>query len=384
MKKKILGISGSMKRQNSSSEYLLSVALEAVRQQDPKIETEQVRLNDYNIIPCEGCGNCMNSTACHLLDHPEDQLEDLYWKLVDADGFIFSSPVYALSLPAQWKTWIDRCEPCSPKDLDYPYYNYDRVVNVKGKALRGKVAGMICVAAGPGHEWALASLLPPFTAVKLSMIASAGISLIEFDGQPGIQKRPWSQSVKDAEFAKLMAQGVGMRVASAIGYSTFDAVPMKKRQTDQTDILSMPVFDVDDQRFLVKDIATKKSVNSASGDSENGKNIFIIGNQMARETCREIYKQLETDLAGKCNCYVIAVIGTTPEFITRTFIKEKLQQVMGDANILFDWDDNVNDITGKKVDKPMVLICSSSGEQLKMLNTIDVNDVPEIAQFITG
>lgn len=186
------------------------------------MQTELLRLNDYNILPCDGCGNCMNGKHCHLLKDPEDQLTELYDKLKEADGFVFASPVYALSLPAVWKNWIDRCEPCSDEDLDFEYYNYDRVAGVKGKAFKGKVAGQIVVAAGPGHEWALASLMPCFTAIKLSMIASAGISLIEYDGQPGIRKRSWSKPIEEAEEAKMMARAVGMRVASSLGFSYFD------------------------------------------------------------------------------------------------------------------------------------------------------------------
>lgn len=218
--KKIIGLAGSMKKRHSSSEYLLSVALEAAAEQG--VQTELLRLNDYNILPCDGCGNCMNGKHCHLLKDPEDQLTELYDKLKEADGFVFASPVYALSLPAVWKNWIDRCEPCSDEDLDFEYYNYDRVAGVKGKAFKGKVAGQIVVAAGPGNEWALASLMPCFTAIKLSMIASAGISLIEYDGQPGIRKRSWSKPIEEAEEAKMMARAVGMRVASSLGFSYFD------------------------------------------------------------------------------------------------------------------------------------------------------------------
>ena len=226
MSKKILGIAGSMKKKNSSSEYLCSIALKAAAEYG--VETELIRLVDYRILPCEGCGNCMDGKRCHLLDDPADQLTDLYNKLVAADGFIFASPVYALSLPAIWKNWIDRCEPCSDEDLAFDHYNYDRVARVKGKALRGKVAGQIVVAAGPGHEWAMASLVPCYTCVKLSMIASAGISLIEYDGQPGIQKNPWSKKIQDAEFAEMMARAVGIRVATAIGFSYFDEETQKE------------------------------------------------------------------------------------------------------------------------------------------------------------
>ncbi|HLP59959.1 MAG TPA: flavodoxin family protein [Candidatus Deferrimicrobium sp.] len=376
MSQKILGIAGSMKSENSSSEYLLSIALEAAAA--PGITVEMVRLKDYHIIPCEGCGNCMNNTRCHLLENPADQYALLYEKMREADGFIFSSPVYALGLPAQWKNWLDRCEPCSDGDLTYDYYNYDRVAQVKGKALKGKVAGMIAVAAGPGHEWALASFLPAFTTVKLSMVASAGLSLIEYDGQPGIRKRSWSKPIREAEFAIMMARAVGLRVATALNYSTFDTSrhpqhpdhPRPNKETQIMPLTSIYLQDLWDHERSIRDLFGEET------------NILIVGNQAAAESCRTLYDRFYRECPGNYHCYLAAAVGPLPAFITRDFIKNKIQQLVGDNRVLFDWENRIAETSGCSVDSPLVLACKKNGRCTRIFAQVDENQYRAIIDFI--
>lgn len=364
--KKMIGLAGSMKKHHSSSEYLLSVALEAAEEQG--VQTELLRLNDYNILPCEGCGNCMNGKPCHLLRDPEDQLTELYDKLKEADGFIFASPVYALSLPAVWKNWIDRCEPCSAEDLDFEYYNYDRVAGVKGKAFKGKVAGQIVVAAGPGHEWALASLMPCFTAIKLSMIASAGISLIEYDGQPGIRKRSWSKPIEEAESAKMMARAVGLRVASSLGFSYFDLPgqsgagqgqgsggqdPMEQSQEHGMQADSWSAFtvqNVKDEEVLLGELV------------EQQPQILVIGDQQASVRCGPLLEQLEQQFGGKAACALIARVGQLPHFITHEFVKEKTVQTVPGFELYYDWEDQLASRCNLAPGQPAILVGRSREE----------------------
>ncbi|WP_438434939.1 flavodoxin family protein [Gorillibacterium sp. sgz500922] len=349
--KKIIGLAGSMKRHGSASEYLLGEALAAAREYG--VETELLRLADYKILPCDGCGNCMDSKPCHLLNNPEDQLTPLYHKLKEADGFIFSSPVYALSLPAAWKNWIDRCEPCEPEDLDFDHYNYDRVVGVKGKALRGKVAGQIAVAAGPGHEWAMASLLPCYTAVKLSMIASAGISLIEFDGQPGIRKRDWSRPIEEADFARQMARGVGARVATALGFSYFDEdtrTPHPAEAVTGEALARVKLLDEADREVALADIGSGEPL------------VCFAGSQTASLACKALLDSARARLAGRGCGALIATVGGLPPFITRDFVKQRVRETVGpEADIYFDWDNALSEQFGLPVQEPLLLLKSPAG-----------------------
>ncbi|MBP2115587.1 flavodoxin family protein [Paenibacillus silagei] len=392
--KKIIGLAGSMKKHHSSSEYLLSVALEAAAEQG--VQTELLRLNHYNILPCDGCGNCMNGKHCHLLKDPEDQLTELYDKLKEADGFVFASPVYALSLPAVWKNWIDRCEPCSDEDLDFEYYNYDRVAGVKGKAFKGKVAGQIVVAAGPGHEWALASLMPCFTAIKLSMIASAGISLIEYDGQPGIRKRSWSKPIEEAEEAKMMARAVGMRVASSLGFSYFDLpgqsgagreqgsggqdamersqdpmVPSQDRGVQAEVWSAFTVQDVRDEEVTLGELASIQP------------RIFVIGDQQASLRCGPLLEQLEQQFGGSADCALIARVGQLPHFITHEFVKEKTSQTVPGFMLYYDWEDKLASRCTLAPGQPAILVGRSPGEwRLFAVDESDGRDIDRVVDYL--
>ncbi len=330
MKKRILGICGTQKKNGfSSSEFLLREALLAA--ESDGAETKMVKLTDYNILTCDGCGLCMANTHCHLLEDPKDELSQLYEECVKADGFIFSSPVYALSLPSIWKNWIDRCEPCTDDDLSYEYYCYDTVSGVKGKALKGKVAGQIVVAAGPGHEWAMASLMPAFTAVKLSVVVSVGLSLIEYDSQPGIRSQAWSRNLGEADYAINIARSVGKRVNEAVGYSTFKIDQQNRALVchDQTKLNGFSLEDAKGQLVKLSGIKRKRA-------------ILIASNQYSAD---EGIKWL-TELANRYNnksdtaVYNLALVEKLPHFITKEFIREKVLSKVGLNNIdyLFDWD----------------------------------------------
>ena len=326
----ILGICGSPKKNLfSSSWFLLEQALQAASEEGA--ETKMVQLADYNILPCEGCGQCMNHNRCHLLSNKNDQLTKLFDECVWADGFIFSSPVYALALPAIWKNWIDRCEPCSDEDLKYEYYCYDIVQGVKGKAFRGKVAGQIVVAAGPGHEWALASLMPAFTAVKLSMVASVGLSLIEYDFQPGIKSQPWAKDIKEAKFAIDIARSVGKRVYETIGYSTFliDKHNKSEVMSEHSQFLSAHLVTFDDKPFYF---------DSNFADFF----ILVVAGQQASYGAKkwlEYFKgQIETHDLKKISLVNIASVGQLPHFITKKFIKLKIKDNLPNVISIFDWD----------------------------------------------
>ena len=86
---KILGISGSPR--NKSTEYALGEALKSIESRDG-IETSMITLRGKKIAPCNGCGYCKkNKTWCCL----KDDFEPLLKEFMEADAYLFGSPVYA-------------------------------------------------------------------------------------------------------------------------------------------------------------------------------------------------------------------------------------------------------------------------------------------------
>ena len=86
---KILGISASPRKQ--ATEYIVKQALEAAAEYDPSVEIEYAALRDYHIQPCCHCDFCFKTGKCIR----KDGLEELFEKVLDADGVIFGSPVYS-------------------------------------------------------------------------------------------------------------------------------------------------------------------------------------------------------------------------------------------------------------------------------------------------
>lgn len=131
---KVLGIICSP-RKNGNTEILINEALATVRSLGA--ETEIINIPEKNISPCDGCESCLVTGKCHI----EDDMQDIYGKLLQSDGIIVGSPVYYWSVSAQAKTFIDRT-----------------FVFRRKRQLRNKVAGAIVALRGSGGSFALSTL----------------------------------------------------------------------------------------------------------------------------------------------------------------------------------------------------------------------------------
>ncbi|MFX1509248.1 MAG: flavodoxin family protein [Promethearchaeota archaeon] len=199
MTTKVLGLCGSPKKEKSSSEFLLTQALEAARSV-AKVETELLRLADYSILPCTGCDNCVRQKPC-----PEDAKDDVpkvLDKMEAAHAIIFASPSYFGMVPGLLKNLIDRSR--TRKMLDH--------------RLRNKIVGII-VAAGLRHggQESTAGTLINY-ALGQGMIVAGGLGdpvKEAWAGMTGLQTEGflWRGTPKD-EIAIRNSQLVGERVAS--------------------------------------------------------------------------------------------------------------------------------------------------------------------------
>jgi len=99
---KILGINGSPRGTNSRTLKLVEAVLEGAKKQGA--ETELVDLCTLDIQYCIGCEVCYAEGTCIQ----EDDLADLWDKILSSDGLVLGSPVYFSVVTAQLKTMIDR------------------------------------------------------------------------------------------------------------------------------------------------------------------------------------------------------------------------------------------------------------------------------------
>ena len=100
---KVLGISTSP-RANSNSDLLLRQALAGAESTGAK--TELLRLCDFKVAPCIECNHCYETGKCKI----EDDYQILSAKMLDADRLIFATPIFFMTVSAQVKLLIDRCQ----------------------------------------------------------------------------------------------------------------------------------------------------------------------------------------------------------------------------------------------------------------------------------
>jgi multimeric flavodoxin WrbA len=137
---RLLGISGAHRKGIRNTVFMLRTALQTA-QQLGGVEVELVNLRDLRLDPHHTCDECLASglAGCKL----QDDMQELYQKMIAADGIIFASPVHELGISARLKNFVDRC----------------RWMEREGR-LKGKVAGALTVAylTIGGQELAIAEI----------------------------------------------------------------------------------------------------------------------------------------------------------------------------------------------------------------------------------
>ena len=124
---KILAISCSP-RENGSTVAMLNEVLRGAR--DKKADVELYSVSGKNLQPCDGCWACATSGKCHI----NDDMQELYEKIIMADGLVFGTPIYFWGMTGQAKSILDRTI----------------ALNQPGRNLTNKVAGVVAVCGSLG------------------------------------------------------------------------------------------------------------------------------------------------------------------------------------------------------------------------------------------
>jgi multimeric flavodoxin WrbA len=109
---KVMGICGSPRKGNT--EWMLRKLLDEVAKGD--VETELILLREKQVKGCDGCLSCevggsQRKGSCRI----QDDMQLIYPKLMEADGFAFGTPVYFDMLSGLLKNFMDRTCPVWPK-----------------------------------------------------------------------------------------------------------------------------------------------------------------------------------------------------------------------------------------------------------------------------
>ncbi len=102
---RILGISGSPVA-NSNTELLLKEALSSI--EGPDVECEIFSLAGREFSDCIHCNWCMRKQTIDKACRLDDDLSELFPKVVEADGLMTASPVYLGRASGRLMSALDR------------------------------------------------------------------------------------------------------------------------------------------------------------------------------------------------------------------------------------------------------------------------------------
>jgi len=154
MEIKILGISGSPIK-NGNTEAFLGEALKAAEEIDG-VKTEIVVLAGRTINDCRQCNWCISKQEKGKFCALDDDMTDLFPKVLKADGLLVATPVYLGRLSGLLATFLDRLRSCLHGKV---YHN----------VLKDKVGGALAIAwfRNAGLETALQSILLAYSAFEM-------------------------------------------------------------------------------------------------------------------------------------------------------------------------------------------------------------------------
>ena len=101
--KSILIFNGSPRKKGNTA-VLCDVLADVIKENGGK--TEILTLNSLDIHPCRACEACMRNKDGMCVQ--QDDMKDIYGKILDANGLIFAAPIYWFTYSAQLKLLIDR------------------------------------------------------------------------------------------------------------------------------------------------------------------------------------------------------------------------------------------------------------------------------------
>jgi len=156
---KVLAVVGSPRKENTYR--LIEAAVEAIAKKN--VETELVHLAELDIKHCAGCsGFCEEKGECNI----QDDMQEVYPKLKEADGIIIGTPTYYWNVTGLVKAFIDRT---------LPLYH--------AESLKGKIGAAVAVSEEDGQELALSAISSFFELQRMKQ--GGGIAIVRGDKPVG-------------------------------------------------------------------------------------------------------------------------------------------------------------------------------------------------------
>ena len=109
---KVLAINSSA-RKDGNTAFLINTVFEELKKEG--IETEMVQLAGKVIEPCKACWACGGKKNCV---HKKDLFQEIYEKMIQADGILLGSPVYTANISANMQAFLERASVVADMNRD--------------------------------------------------------------------------------------------------------------------------------------------------------------------------------------------------------------------------------------------------------------------------
>ncbi len=202
---KVVAVSGSLVS-GGNVEALLDYALEEYADK-PEVEIARFNLSEMDIGPCRHCNWCMKKQEPGRYCGTNDDMNEIYPVLMEADGVIIASPVHFLRLSGTTANFIDRLRL-------FVHGNLTR------GAMRNKVGGALAVSwfRSAGVELTLVTLNNAFQVLTM-VIATPDLGIL---GGGAFSSLEGAGGIIKGERLLVTEDGFGMASARSVAYRVWE------------------------------------------------------------------------------------------------------------------------------------------------------------------
>lgn len=190
---KVLGISGSPRGAKSSSHKMLETVLAHARSFGA--QTQTIMLCEKKLRPCEGCVSDDDRECVFPCIHEDDDTSEILQAMIDADAFVFATPVHWAAPSAAIKILVDKMAALEEN-------HYEIAFRDGREPLLGKPCVLLASQEGDGATMALSWLAGELR-------------------EMGIWTLPWGQAFKPALLNKAIVR-VGLRAINERKFEWID------------------------------------------------------------------------------------------------------------------------------------------------------------------
>lgn len=130
---KLLVINGSPKGEHSNTMWLTNAFVSGF---PDSVEVKTIHLRDKDIHPCMGCFSCWTKTPGRCVI--QDDMQEIYQDILEADVIIESLPLYFAGMPSRMRMLTERCLLFTKRYEGSPEDTFHSILEMKEHSLKDK------------------------------------------------------------------------------------------------------------------------------------------------------------------------------------------------------------------------------------------------------